>query len=298
MSNKKNILIWANCQGGSVKYMIDKYYSDIFDINSLLNYEFIYNKLPVPDEISSADIFLYQNYSDKPNSEYDINTLINKYLKKDCIKISFPTLHSCPLLFCYDTSEPNNCKTINTTFPHGKFYYGISKIQELIKNYDYTNVNKEQKNIIIDEIYNKTQEEDFISEEQIKYYYNRNFEFLENKILQSDTPELLEFIKENFTKVRLWHNPNHPTGILLHELAKNIFKKLNLIYNENDNLKNINELDNFLKDWVIPIFPSVKKYYNMQFDDRCSSWFHDDISNSKNYITKYLNELYFTNSMI
>jgi hypothetical protein len=259
----------------------------------LVNYEFIYNNLPVPHEISSADIFLYQKYSDKPDSEYDIDVLLKKYLKEDCIKIIFPTLHCCPLLFCYDTIEPNNSKTINTEYPHGKFFFGISKIQELIKNYDCTNLNEEQKNIIIDQIYNKTQEEDFISEEEIKYYYNRNFEFLENKILQSDTPELLEFIKENFTKVRLWHNPNHPTGVLLNELVKNIFKKLNLEYNEN----NSNELENMLKDWELPIFPCVKKYYNMQFDSNCSSWYHPDIRDTKSYIAKYLNDLYFTQNV-
>lgn len=294
MNNKKKILIWANCQGVAINNMINKYYSELFDVNYLVNYEFINNNLPVPVEISTADIFLYQNYSDKPNSEYDINILINKYLKKDCIKISFPTLHSCPLLFCYETYEENNSKTINTEYPFGKFYYGIDRVQELIKIYDYKNISEDEKNIIINKIYNKTQEEDFISEEKIKYYYKRNFDFLENKILQSDIPELFEFIKENYKKIRLWHNPNHPTGILLNKLIKCIFKKLNLVYDEN-NFININDLDNLLNDWVIPIFPCVKKYYNITFDDKCSSWYNIDISDSKSYITKYLDELYFTN---
>ena len=67
---------------------------------------------------------------------------------------------------------------------------------------------------------------------------------------------------------------------------------MNLIYNENDNLENINRLDN-LNDWVMPIFPCVKKYYNITFDDKCSSWLHPEINDSKSYITKYLNDLYF-----
>lgn len=71
-----------------------------------------------------------------------------------------------------------------------------------------------------------------------------------------------------------------------------IFKKLNLIYQEEDKLQNIKDLDLFLKDWEMPIFPSVKKYYHMDFEDNCSSWYHPDIVDSKTYITKYLNDLY------
>jgi hypothetical protein len=290
---KKIILIWANCQGSSISYIINKYYSTLFTVEHLVNYEFIRNNLVVPDKVKNADIFLYQRYSDIPDSEYDINNLINNYLKKDCIKICFPTLHSCPLLFCYETNEPNNRKTIDKTHPFGKFFFGISVITDLLQNYDYKNCDETYKNTIIDEIYNTTQTPDFISEEKIQYYYNRNFEFLENKILSSDVPELLDFIKFNFTKVRLWHNPNHPTGLLLNELAKCIFKTLNLLYNEEDNLQNINELDKILSDWIMPIFPSVKKYYNITFNDNCSSWYHSDIHDTKSYIRKYLDELYF-----
>lgn len=292
--SKKIILIWANCQGSSIAYLIDKYYSTLFEIKHLTNYEFIANNYPVPNEITVADFFLYQNYSDKPNSEYDINNLINKYLKKDCIKICFPTLHSCPLLFCCETNEPNNLKTIDNIYPFGKFFYGISVITDLLKNYYYKNCDKIQKQNIINQIYETSQKPDFISEEKIKYYYNRNLEFLENKILSSDVPELLDFIKNNFTKVRLWHNPNHPTGILLNELAKNIFNKLNLSYNEEESQRNINELENMLKDWEMPIFPSVKQYYNLQFDETCCSRFHPDINDARSYITKYINEIYFS----
>jgi hypothetical protein len=290
---KKKILIWANCQGNSITYMFNKYYSNLFTVEHLLNYEFIRNNSVIPDKVKNADIFLYQKYSNMPNSDYDINNLINNYLKKDCIKICFPTLHSSPILFCYETNESNNDKTIDNVNPFGKFFFGISVITDLLKKYDYKNCDENSKNNIIDEIYNISQRYDFISEEKINYYYNRNFEFLENKILSSDVPELLDFIKSNFTKVRLWHNPNHPTGILLNELVKYIFKRLNFVYREEDNLQNINELDTKLNDWVMPIFPSVKKYHNITFDDNCSSWYHSDIHDTKSYIRKYLDELYF-----
>jgi len=292
MSIKKNILVWANCQGSAIFYMINKYYSDLFVVKHLTNYEFIRNNLPVPDEIANCDIFLYQRYSDKGDSVYDIDNILKNYLKEDCIKICFPTLHSCLGLFCYKINEPNNAKTIKDGYPFGNFFLGISVITDLLQNYDYKNATEEYKKLIIDEIYCKSQELDFISNEKIQYYHNRTFEFLENKGLSSDVPNLFYFIKENFTKVRLWHNPNHPTGILLHELIKEVFTKLNLIYKEEDSLQNISELDKFLSDWVMPIFPSVKKYYGLTFEDTCSSWYHPDITDSKSYIAKYLCDLY------
>jgi hypothetical protein len=285
----KTVVIWANCQGGSIHHMLKKYYSHMFLVKCYSNYDFINNKYELPNEIANADIFLFQNYSDRTD-EYDLNT-IKKLLKDDCVKICFPTLHSCRLLFCYETDEPNN-KTRNETFPFGKFFFGISTVRNLVQKYNTQEIEND-KNIIIDEIYDVLMGENAISNEEIEYHQKRSFDFLEKKILTSDIPELFDFIKNNFTKVRLWHNPNHPTGILLNELVSNVFKKMNLNYDQHNEI-DINTLDNSLKDWEMPIFPCVKKYHNMNFPDCCSSWFHKDITNTKSYITKYLNELYFT----
>ena len=104
----KSVVIWANCQGSSINFMLNKYYSHMFSVKCYSNYEFINNNYKLPDEIANADIFLFQNYSDRTD-EYDLNN-IAKLLKEDCIKICFPTLHSCSLLFCYNTYEPNNKK--------------------------------------------------------------------------------------------------------------------------------------------------------------------------------------------
>jgi len=290
-SNKTLIVIYANCQGESIKRMLNKYYSDRFNIIHIPNFEIINNNIDISKSLLNCDIFLYQKYSNETNPKYDIDNILNNYIKKHTLKICFPTLHSCPLLFCYDVDEPNNSITISKSHPYGKFYYGISVIIDQLKKYEYKNINETKKTSIINEIFNESQKINFISDEKIKYYYDRNFDFLKKKISTSDVPEIFEFIQNNFTKVRLWHNPNHPTGILLNELVKCIFKKLNLYYD--DSLENINVLNNCLNDWVMPIFPSVKKYYNITFEDICSSWYHTEIIDTKTYISKYLNELYF-----
>lgn len=290
---KKLLVIFANCQGGSLGFMLNKYYSNLYDIKYYQNYEYIKNNLDLPLDIKDADIFLYQNYSNN-DEKYDLKNLLENVLKKECIKICFPSLHSCNLIFCYDVAEPNNYKTITKEKPHGEFFFGISAIINELKKYEISETYKNEtyKNDIIEKIIDSSNNDDFISKETILYHNKRTFEFLENKCFTSDVPEIYNFIKNNFTKIRLWHNPNHPTGILLNELIKLIFLKLGLEYFENE--ENFKILENSLSDWVMPIFPCVKQYYNMEFDiNKCSSWHNKNIIDSKTYINEYLSKIYF-----
>ena len=287
---KKLLVILANCQGGAIGFMLNKYYSNLYDIKYYQNYEYIKNNLDLPLDIKYADIFLYQNYSNN-DEKYDLKNLLENVLKKECVKICFPSLHSCNLLFCYDTISPSNYKTITKETPHGEFFYGISSIIDEIKKYE---INENNKNEIIQKIIETTNNDNFISEEKIIYYNKRTFEFLENKCLTSDVPEIYNFIKNNFTKIRLWHNPNHPSGILLNELIKLIFLKLELEYFENE--ENLTILENSLSDWVMPIFPCVTKYYKFEFNtNKCGSWYNKNIVDFKTYMNIYIEYLYRIN---
>jgi hypothetical protein len=278
---KKLVVILANCQGGPLLLMLQKYYSHLYDVKWYSNYEYIQQNLDLPEDIKDADIFLYQNYSNT-DEKYNLKIILDHKLKKECIKLSFPTLHSCHLLFCYDINAPTNYKTITTEKPHGEFFYGISPI-----------INITNKSNTIHEIIETSKQDNFISEETILYHHNRTFEFLENKCLSSDVPELYDFIKNNFKEVRLWHSPNHPTGILLNYLIKLIFSKLELHYNETE--ENINILNNGLSDWVMPIFPCVSNYHNFKFDIKCSSWYHKNIIDYDTYLETYIEHLYNNN---
>ena len=288
---KPLIVILANCQGNAILYMLNKYYSNTYDIKYYANYEFINNNLDLPLEIKNADIFIYQNYSNN-SDKYNIKNILDTKLKNSCIKICFPTLHSCGLLFCYDHNEPINNKLTKTKDkPFGEFYFGISNVINEIDKYQCNeNKNNYSTEYILQQIIEKTNQPDFINETQIIYYKKRTFEFLENKCLTSDIPEIYYFIKNTFSKTRLWHNPNHPTGILLNEMVKLIFLKLNLHYYENE--ENYIVLDNMLSDWVMPIFPCVKKYHSLEFDTTsCSCWYNKKITDIPSYIEEYL---YFT----
>ena len=281
-----NIVFWTNCQGSSIIYTLQKYYNNLFSINSFLNYEYITNKLELPSMFKEADIFIYQNYSDKPDSIYDLKYIFD-ILKVGCKKICIPFLQF-DAIFCYGNISPNNYKTISEDYPHGKFFYGLDLIDKQMDNVNYSNLSENEFNKIVDNIYNHLTSDNIISEETIIYYHNRSFEYLKNKILSSDIPELYDYIKDNYMKVRLFHNRNHPTGILLNEMIKHIFKILNLEYYDTTN-----ELETKLNDWVMPILPCVNKYYNFEFNtNNCSSWYNKNILDMKTFIRYYIEDLY------
>jgi len=284
---KKKIILWTNCQGSVIEFMLKKYYNHSFDIKHYTNYTYIKEKKTLPEEFRNPDIFIYQNYSEKEDTIYDLKYLLNQILNKDCIKICIPFLQF-DAYFCYDTHDLNNNKTISNKYPHGMFFFGMDIVTNFLKD---INLNTIDKDILINNIINNVTKDDAISSDKILYYYNRSFDYLEKKILNSDVPRLYDFIKTNFTSKRLFHNRNHPTSILFNELIKDIFIILQLKYTPSD--KDMEIMDSLLNDWIMPILPSVKIYYNIYFEDKCSSWYHKEIIDTRSHIYNYLNKIYF-----
>jgi len=278
---KKIIIIWANCQGGVINLMLNRYYSSEYIIYNYANYEYIKNNIELPQYFYECDIFLYQNYSDR-DDDYSLNNIINNIIKKTAIKISFPTLHRNYLQFPYDVNSPENIVTKEK--PHGDFFFGIKPIRELVNQ---LKLNKIEETEIIKTVLYKIYDNNFIPVEKIIEFENITLEFLKMKILNSDIPNIYNFIIDNYKKERLYHNPNHPNGKLLNELCKEIFIKMNLNYpNEKEN---IILLENLLADWKMPIFNSVINYYNMtNIDNNCLSLWHTDITNFETYVIKYI----------
>lgn len=283
----KSVIIWANCQGGIIGQMLQKYYGDIFTVNYYANYEYMQNKMDLPNCFNTCDIFLYQNYSNN-EEQYCIQNILDNVLSPTSIKIAFPTLHRNNLQFCYNIDSPENMQTISALFPHGFFFFGIQPIRDIVIKLKNEGMNVED---VIMKTLDAINKPGFITDEQIEYHENTSLDFLKTKALSSDIPEIYEFIIDNYKRIRLWHNPNHPNGILLNELCKDIFNKLELNYpNEKENIV---ILDKALKDWKMPIFRSICTKYNIEnIDNECSSIWHDDIFDEISYIHKYVKFLY------
>jgi hypothetical protein len=284
---KKNIIIWANCQGGVLGTMLNKYYIDMFDIHYFANYEYIRESKPLPEIFNKCDIFLFQNYLNKDET-YCMENIINNIIPINSINISFPTLHRNYLQFCYDNFSPENENTICPEKPHGDFFYGIQNIRDIVKKLKDAGLKEDD---IIEKTLEAVNEVDFIPNEQIIKYENETIDFLKTKAFTSDIPNIYYFIINNYKRIRLYHNPNHPNGILLNELCKEIFIKLGLNYPDEN--ENIIFLENSLKDWKMPIFKSICNYYNIiEVDNECFASVHSDIFDEISYIKKYVSFLY------
>lgn len=142
----------------------------------------------------------------------------------------------------------------------------------------------------IESIIRDSNSEDFILNNQIEYYFKRNIEFLEDKILKSSIPNLYIFIIINYKNVRLFHNRNHPTGILLKELCNEILLLLNINHKFEDHEEKY--LEEILRDWVTPIFHCVSNYYNLEFEtDICFSKYDDKINDINSYLGEYIKSI-------
>jgi len=130
--SKKIVVVWANCQGGSLSSALRDMHSEKLDVHWFMNYEFIKNGLELPAFMKSADLFLYQNYRPQEVVMYDLDWISRNILPANCQKVSFPTLHSITLQFCHDYHEPNNTRTQGPDLPHGAFFMESSRSQIFI----------------------------------------------------------------------------------------------------------------------------------------------------------------------
>jgi len=287
---RKTVVVWANCQGGAIITALKESYSDIFDVHWFMNYEYIKNGVDLPEFMKIADIFLYQNYRSKENSVYDLDWISRNILPASCQKIAFPTLHSISLQFCHDFYEPENSKTISKDLPHGAFMYGIKPVADHYIRLSGASENKEYRIQKIKDAVRDAMSENFISLEDVAYHKNRSFEFLSEKSKNSDIPKILEYIMDNYKTKRLWHNPYHPNEILQNELCQQIFDAIGVAYKPSESL--LSYFENNLKDWVMPILPSVQKHIGITAGSYCESMYHPEIKSSEDYLSKYLHCLY------
>lgn len=285
-----SVVVWANCQGGALTKMLRVMHPNEFEVHWFKNYEYIQQGLELPSFMKEADIFIYQNYRPKKYSVYDLDYISDNILKADCLKVSFPTLHSIALQFCHDYYEPNNQRTVGAGFPHGHFKFGIKPISDLFQKIVDNSNDLEYRKKVMEQVIGESMTETFISDDDIVEHANRSFTFLSDKALSSDIPGIHEYVLDNYKRIRLWHNPYHPNGVLLNELCRQVFAVLGIPYRPSK--ASVELLDQQLRDWVMPILPSVQKKLGLQIGDACLSKYHPQIKCTETYIRAYLTSLY------
>jgi hypothetical protein len=286
----KIVVVWANCQGLSIAKALMAMHPEELDVHLFMNYEYIRQGLELPSFMRSADIFLYQNYRPQEVRQYDLDWISENILPAQCLKVSFPTLHSITLQFCHEFHEPNNSKTIGLALPHGAFFYGIKPLADyylkLVRDIDARECRIER----IQEAVGHALTDTFIQSSEIEYHLSRSSDFLREKSLNSDTPGIYAYIMDNYRNIRLWHNPYHPNALLLDELCRQIFAAAGLTYNPTPDF--LDHIDDELRDWVMPILPSVQAALGLNVGSFCSSKYHPEVQTAEEYLSKYLLELY------
>jgi len=178
------------------------------------SYNLIENKVPINyDILKNADIFIYQPINDS----FDIYSIkeMTKYLKESCIKISVPFIF-------LNSFYPLINKSIAITFD-GVIDIRKDKYKNIILNQD-----------IIIELSKKYSREEIIElfkDNKIDFNYKKMFD--ENIIRMKKKEEecnvkIVDFILSNYKYHQLVNYHLHPTGILVFNYIKQIFKILNL----------------------------------------------------------------------
>ena len=205
---KLNALVIGNCQTAGIVYFLNKSteFKKIYSIKEYLNWQMIKNKDSIPiKDIESADLFIYQPlpevhgcYSTDPN----VSESIGSFVKKDCIKISFPYTYLSALWPICQASKNQNR------------WFGWNAIHKLKQN------NLSETDILnLYKINNIDWEYDLRFEESIK--------ILKEKESITDL-KISDFIINNVKNYLLFLIPQHPTSIIFLKLANQILNKLNM----------------------------------------------------------------------
>ena len=251
-----NIVFYSNCQCKGIKYFLEKYLTDknitVNFIEMQNNYQMIRNNIPLPiDILQIADIFIYQPIEKKWNiysTDENIPNNIMSYLKKDCIKISFPYIYNSSL-WCIITPSLGDGVTGGGYFKDVNKYINKECIEEL-------KLNRFSLEQVID-MYNNG---------EINFNYEKRL--INNLMILKDKEKkcniiVSDFIEENIKHIELFLNQGHPTTPLFVHCANQI---IDILYGE----KNIFPYDYpeqyFASDFRLPHSKYDNQYWNFKYN--------------------------------
>jgi hypothetical protein len=243
--NRKICIISANCQGAYLKELLRA--SPQFDETYEIHYYVNYNREVVPDEmLAQCSLLIYQPLTEKWG-ELSADRLTS-IVPADCHKIAVTYLTS-QLYWPFTADDGRN--TPDETYPFGQFPYGDSLLQELIGQ-----------GLDPDAVMDRYLQEEFIdsvfSPELVISSYVEEQADLESRRDQ----KLLDFIMENFRKVKLFESFNHPSRVLCIYQANDLLEKIGMLPLEEADIPTLG----YLKGYEQPIHPLVADRLGLEFE--------------------------------
>lgn len=265
------IVIYANCQGIGISYFLKKsiYVLNNYDINHIRIDDLVLKKNNINyNLISDADIFIYQPLDDKHENISTNNIL--KLLKPECKKISFPYIYNNSF---YPVKGPLVIKNSHRSKPCSIIFDNSVIITDLIDN-KYT----------LNEIL------ELYKQNKINFNYQKRWDYTNNILQEKEENcdiKIVDFIKQNFSKQRLFLLENHPTSIIFINIVNQILEKLK-IPKINSNNYNLNDAN--LPGGMIPFDESSNIFFNYEFNIEPNNvqYYKQIITNIYNFYNKII----------
>lgn len=246
---KKLALLFGNCHMCIIKEYLEK---------SSFMQEYVIYPLPAICDIEEGyieenvlkkvDLIIYQQVK-KENKfgEYLSSNYILAQLKNDARRISISNTYGFGLALFPQSSMNLKYKATDED-KYGWFPYEDKNIDRWMK-----------KNLSIDEMLYYIKDENFYSDKEIIENYNENVKKYQQKEKNCDI-KIMDYIEENIRFNKLFYDPEHPSNIVLKEIAKRILQYLNLS-------TSISEINRSLEYFEINIYASVKKVLQLHFQE-------------------------------
>lgn len=247
---KKKIFIQANCQGQSIKFLLNKYdrFKEQFEV---LNIKPVHlwtksDEVDIFSKINACDIFIHQPISEN-FKEFSSENLKEK-LKRNCKIISFPVLY-----FTGYNPETFYFKNTDTDLMSFTNYHDANILQL------YT------EGKTIQEVYSILMDEQFYTNEYIEQNVRETLTELRFREKNLDI-KIAEFIANNYKNKRLFWSMNHPTNDLIFLVVDQILEFL-MVPKLTEQEKNLpNQL---LGRTRLFIYPSLTKFLNFSVSEEC-----------------------------
>lgn len=237
-TNKKNCIIYANCQGQGIELFLNKHdlYKDTFLTHRLENHILIRDQTPIPiDLLREASLFIYQPVGESHGC-YATNHL-KSYLPKQCQCISFPYIY-------------NNA--LWPLFEEGHFIFGEEIIRELF-----------DRGVSLRSVV------DLFCGGRINFQFEQRFQhtlsILRQKEQETDI-KISDFIIHNIQNEKLFLIAAHPTSIVFIHCVNQILERLGFTLLPGTVASHPNEA-NLPDCW--PSSPYEKKFYHYTYQN---SW--------------------------
>tara|TARA_B100000029_G_scaffold351089_2_gene343538 strand:- start:57 stop:923 length:867 start_codon:yes stop_codon:yes gene_type:complete len=285
------IVIYANCQGIGISYFLKKSIDILsnpmrnssdgrnlagFCRNSLeferISHiridDIVFKKSNINyNLIKNADIFIYQPLDDK-HGNISTNSIL-KLLKPECKKISFPYIYNNSF---YPVIGPLVIKDSYRSKPCSVIFNNSEIITDLI-----------------DKKYNLNEILKLYQENKINFNYQKRWDYTNNILKEKEKNcdvKIVDFIKNNFSKQRLFLLENHPTSIIFINVVNQILEKLEIPVKINPTNYNLNDAN--LSGGLIPLDDSSNNFFNYEFNIEPNNYqyYKQIITNIYNFYTQ------------